>query len=253
MAAQGPGGSQPAAVPSRPAPTQPGAAPARRAGGPTAAPPPATATPSLSPFSAPAEGVYAYATHGYEKISFGGARHDYPSETFATARRRPGCQWEFEHRVAKEHVETRLFCGESGTFFFLQQTIQVTFYGQTNGTTVRCDPPEITAHVGDAPSSQRQFVCHLDNGDQAAETVTYLGPATVPIDGADVAALHVLVEGRMSGKVNGTSRIELWLHPQTGLTLRSVANVQSSAPAFGTRVDYEEDASYLLEHLAPAT
>ena len=221
--------------------------------GPSAAPAPATAPPSASPFSAPAEGVYAYATHGYERISFGGARHDYPSETFATARRRPGCQWELEHRVAKEHVETRLFCGEPGTFSFLQQTIQVTFYGQTNSSTVRCDPPEITARTGDAPSSQRQFACHLDNGDEVAETVTYLGPATVPIDGAEVAALHVLVEGRMSGQVHGTSRIELWLHPQTGLTLRSVSHVQSTAPAFGTTVDYEEDASYLLEHLSPST
>ena len=96
---------------------------------------------SAPAFTAPAEGVYAYATRGYERISFGGARHDYPSETFATARRRPGCQWEFEQRVAKEHVETRLFCGEPSTFFFLQETVQVQVLGGKAARILNMLPP----------------------------------------------------------------------------------------------------------------
>jgi hypothetical protein len=206
-----------------------------------------------SPFSAPPEGVYTYATSGYEQISLAGARHDYPSQSFATVRHGSGCQWGFEHRVIQEHVETHVYCSEPDALAFLQETDQVTFFGQTNTRTYRCDPPEITAHLGDGVGSSRQFNCRSDSGGQLSARVSYLGREPVAIDGVAVSALHVVVDSQISGDVHGSSRTELWLHPQTGLALREEISVKSHSPAFGTTVDYEEKASYALEHLVPAT
>jgi len=210
-------------------------------------------TQGSSPFSAPPEGVYTYATSGYEQISLAGARHDYPSQSFATVRHGSGCQWGLEHRVIQEHIETHLYCSEPDALAFLQETDQVTFFGQANTRTYRCDPPEITAHLGDGVGSSRRFTCRSDGGGQLSATVSYLGRDRVAIDGVAVSGLHVVVESQISGDVHGSSRIELWLHPQTGLALREGIYVKSRSPALGTTVDYQEKASYALEHLVPAT
>ena len=212
-----------------------------------ASPPPA------GPFLSPAEGVYAYATTGYEKVSLGGARHDYPKESFATVRHGDGCRWDWEHRVVEEHVETARYCGLPNIHQFLGDTQKETFYGQTQSVDFTCDPPEIDVQLGDAPGSKRNFACSISDGSHADETVTYLGREQLTVDGTQLQAFHVLIEGRETGNVKGTSRLEMWLHPLTALLLREVVNVQSHSQAFGATVDYTEDASYTLEHLDPST
>jgi hypothetical protein len=222
----------------------------RRAAGPTTSAP---LPPTPSAFGAPPEGVYAYATAGYEKVSLGDARHDYPSESFTTVRHRGACQWEAEHRVVEEHVETHLYCGEPGVLEFLAETERVTFFGQTNTRTYRCDPPEIVARVGDAGGSARQFLCRSNSGGQSQVTVTDLGREAVSVGGGATEGLHVVVDGRQSGDAEGSSRVELWVQPFTGLALREIVHVQTRSHAFGVTVDYQEDASYTLEHLSPTT
>jgi len=217
----------------------------QRATGPAAAAP--------TPFVAPSEGVYAYATTGYEQISLGGSRHDYPAESFATVRNGGNCRWDFEHRVVQEHVETAHYCGLPNVLQFLGALDQETFYGQTQSVTITCDPPETAVQLGDQPGTKRTYTCSLNDGSRLDEAVTYLGRETLTVEGASIQAFHTLVEGRESGNVNGTSRFESWVHPMTGLPLREVIHVQNRSQAFGTNVDYHEDASYTLERLAPTT
>ena len=224
-------------------------APARRGLTPAAAP----AGSAAVPFVSPAEGVYPYATTGYEQISLGGSRHDYPSESFATVRRSDGCRWNFEHRVVEEHVETAYYCGLPNVLQFLGELDQESFYGQSQSVTITCDPPEIPVQTSDQPGAKRTYTCSLSNGSQANEAVTYLGRDAVVVDGAPIQAFHFVVEGRETGSVTGTSRFEAWVHPLTALPLREVVHVQSRSQAFGTNVDYQEDASFTLERLAPST
>jgi hypothetical protein len=222
-----------------------------RRGDSVAGPPP---PPSVqAPFVSPAEGVYTYATTGYEQISLGGSRHSYPAESFATVRHGDGCRWDFEHRVVEEHVETAHYCGLPGVLQFLGEVDQETFYGQTQSVTITCDPPETAVQLGDKPGTKRTFICSLSNGSRVDETVTYLGRDAVVVGGTSLQAFHFLVEGRESGSVQGTSRFESWVHPVTALPLRTVVNVQSRSQAFGANVDYQEDASYTLERLTPST
>ncbi len=214
----------------------------------------ATAASPTGPFTKPAEGVYAYATTGYEKVSFGGARHDYPSESFATVRQKGGCQWEWEHRVVEEHVETSEYCGQPNLLQFLSDTEDITFFGQAQKRTVSCNPPEITLHVGDAVGARRTFVCTMDGGGgRIDETVTYAGREVVTVGGTAVETYHAVIEGTQTGEAEGTSRFEIWVHPLTGLPVKQIVHVQTRSQAFGTTIDYTEDASYTLKSLTPST
>ena len=83
--------------------------------------------------------------------------------------------------------------------------------------------------------------------------MTYLGHDAVTVDGTGVDTMHVVIDGHQTGDAEGTSRVELWILPPTGLTVRELVHVETHSDAFGATVDYTEDASYLLERLAPQT
>src|SRR4051812_12852579 len=159
----------PAAAAATPASTVPARGPQLPA---TTVPPPATAPPARAtpaaapsgPFTKPAPGVYAYATTGYEQVSLGGSRHDYPSESFAAVRPQDGCTWDWEHRVLQEHVDTSRSCSAPNVLSFLGNTTDVSFFGQKEHHTVSCNPPEITVQIGDAVGTKRSFACSMDGG-----------------------------------------------------------------------------------------
>jgi hypothetical protein len=226
-------------------------APPRRGSAPN---PSAALTSAAGAFTKPAEGVYAYATTGYEKVSFGGARHDYPSESFAAVRGRAGCQWEWEHRVVEEHVENATYCSMRNVLEFVSDTQTISFFGQTEKRTITCNPPEIEAQIGDAVGTSRHFVCTMDGGGgRIEENVTYAGREVLTIGGTPVETYHSVIEGTQTGEAQGTSRFDVWVHPLTGLPVKQVQHVQTRSHAFGTTIDYTEDASYTLERLTPAT
>ena len=212
--------------------------------------PGAGAPATAEPFTVPDEGVYAYRTTGFEEVSLGGGRHDYPSRSFASVRRRGGCDWDVEHQILEEHVERSVHCSAPGRFMHSEEQVEVEFYGQKEGSTYRCEPPMVVAQVGDAPGTKRSTTCRSDDG-QAVQTTTFLGRERLSVGGSAVDALHVLFEAVISGRAEGTSRNETWIHPDTGLLLKAVRTSQSRAKAFGTTVDYHEEATFELERLAP--
>ena len=215
------------------------------------APGPGSAGPTAAAaFSAPAEGVYSYRTSGHEEVSLGGGRHDYPERSYAAVRRRAGCDWEIEHRVLEEHVERAVYCSQPGRLTHSEERSEITFFGQANGSTYRCDPPMVVAAVTDLPGTKRTVTCRAEDG-QAVITTTFVGRERLTVGGVAVEALRVLSEGVVSGRAEGTSRSETWLHPDTGLMLKHTRKVQTRADAFGTTVDYREDAAYELERLEP--
>lgn len=235
----GAGASAPAATPHQPSPSA-----SRDAA--TTAPAPA------GPFTPPEEGVYSYRTRGYDEVSLGGGRHDYPERSYAALRRRSGCEWEVEHKVLEEHVERTIDCSAPGRLTHVQDRVDVTFFNQTNGSTYRCEPVMVTAQVDDQPGTRRTVTCKGDDGGQAVITTTLIGREKLVVGGVAVDAIRVLGEAVLSGRAEGTSRNESWVHAETGLMLKSVRKVQTRAKAFGTTVDYREDASYELEGLEPA-
>lgn len=216
------------------------------AGGPR--PTTSAAVPARLPLR-PASGVYAYATSGGERISFGGGRHDYPDRTFAAVRRRAGCRWELEHSILEEHVDHLFYCGRPESLSLRAFRSNIAFFGQANEATYVCDPPEALVS---RDKGARAYRCSSEDG-EVRGTVSDLGRDRLRVGGRRVEAVHVLSRSTLSGRASGTSRAEVWLHPESGLLLKLVREVHSTAAAFGTTVTYDENASFLLESLSPRT
>ena len=207
----------------------------------------------VAPFFRPAEGVYAYRTTGGESISVTGASHHYPERTFATVHYGDGCNWEIRNDVIQEHVDRRIFCSQYESLTQLVQERQVEFFGQRDGMTVTCDPPQLMSQTGEAISAVTTATCGADRLSVKIRR-TVAGYGGIPVDGRTVPAVHILIDATFTGRADGTAHEDLWFTRDTGMTLRWQRTVDTVADAaFGARVRYQEDATFVLESLVPQT
>ena len=213
--------------------------------------PPAPA-PRVAGFVRPKDGVYAYDTTGGETASIGGSRHDYPAVTYATVQRRAGCEWLLEQPVVKEHVDRRGFCSRSDSLFFLGQATTISFFGQRGTDESHCDPPQRVLRHGEPVGARAEYLCRSAENEMRV-SVTRLRPESIQVAGRLVEVEHVLTEGAVSGRATGTSRVEQWWLPSSGLLVREVRTVTSRAHEFGGDVDYREKATFHLRSLDPRT
>jgi hypothetical protein len=198
--------------------------------------------------------VYAYETDGGESISLGGAHHEYPSTTYATVRHAEGGLWDVAWPIIKEHVDSYRFASVRGRALQLSEGQRVTFYGQTDGMTYASDPPQIVADVATAPNSHADFVFRGANkADYAQNHLTYFGRERVRVGATTIDAFHTVIDATLHGKAEGRSRVEMWLHPDTGAVLKMRRTLDSTAHAvFGT-VHYAERATFVLRSFTPQT
>lgn len=213
--------------------------------------PPKEPAPADGPYMRPAAGVYAYAAKGRESVSILGAHHDYPSEVFATVRHLDGCRWEHQNQVIEEHVDTRVLCSEPGRYKQIQQIRSIEFFGQREAPVLRCEPAQVHHAITDERGAKTTAQCTDGEGTDATILRTFEGVEKLDVGGRDVSAVKVSLHSRMSGKTNGTADDHLWIHPETGMTLRWDRRVDTMATAYGAQVHYLEDASFVLKSLDP--
>lgn len=200
----------------------------------------------------PEEGVYTYSAQGGESISLLGSRHAYGPDAYATVRHTGGCSWEHRLTVIAEHVDTRVLCSQPGGYLQLAQDRQITFFGQTQGSAMACDPAQLHHGPGEAPGATGTAACAGSGGYDGSLTRTFRGTEAIDIGGTVVEAVRVDIDAVLSGRSVGQSHDQLWLHPETGLTLRWDRTVDTVADAvFGAQVRYQEQASFVLRSLVP--
>ncbi len=260
-AARDDGGVPPPAaeVPDDEAPTSqdPGAAPDDEpAAGAATAPDPETepdaaaaAGPAAPAFVRPAEGVYAYRSEGYESISLGGARHDYPEETFAIIDHEDGCRWTFDHRVLEEKRTVNTYCSDGPVQSALAYDGYLTFYGSTAESHYTCDGGT-RADLRDDAGATHTGVC-TDGESTTRDTVTFVGRDVVDVGGQPVEALHYRIDTEVDGDIKGTSVQEVWVRPGDALLVRLERDTRTSGREFGAQVNYEEHAIFHLASLTP--
>ncbi len=242
----------PAAQPTEAAaPAEPTPAPAAEPAPQPQATEPAAPAPQPA-FAKPAEGVYTFITKGSEQINVAGARHDYPSETFMAVKHRDGCHWYTDHRFVEEHREDRLYCSNGDVLSLLEIGTEVTFFGQTETSDYRCDPPRIVVDRRDGVGSKRTQVCHATDGSgKSEETATHHGRTSLTIGGVKVEAWHVSFDSIVSGRAEGTAHADVWVHPDSGMILKVDRQIETASQAFGTDVVYTEDVEFTLKSLTP--
>jgi hypothetical protein len=219
----------------------------------SSAPTSAPATPKAGALAPPQAGVYRYRTTGGESISLLGSRHAYPAETYAAVRPTGGCGWQFRAEVVEEHVDRREMCSEADHLLQLEQQRAVTFFGTTDGATMRCAPPQVGYALGDAIGARDTSTCSDGKGADARMVRTTVAFGTATVGGVAVETATYRIEGTMTGRVRGTSTDLYTVVRATGLPIHMVRSVDTIADAFGTSVRYQEQAAFDLVSLTPQT
>jgi hypothetical protein len=84
-------------------------------------------------------------------------------------------------------------------------------------------------------------------------TRTFVGTERIVVGGESIRTIHLSVVGTFTGRATGTSHEELWLVPETGMTVRWDRKVDTNADSVFGKVHYTENASFVLTSLVPAT
>lgn len=226
-----------------------GTPPAAADQGTTAAPQPTTTT--TAPGRAAIEdGVYAFATSGYEKTNaLGGSRHDYPSETPVTVTHSECGTVQRWQPLAERWDESEL-CREPEGYAVRRFTTYHEFFQRGQRQEFTCPAGSYVyrpaAPAGDAWS----WGCSSDTGE--IETVTtVVGFEDVEIDGRPVRTVHMRYSSQLSGANRGTQVQDRWLVAETGFNVRIKTDVDLEADSpFGT-VHYEEHYDIVAMSLTP--
>jgi len=201
-------------------------------------------------YAMPAEGIYAYATSGYESLSMAAARHDYPDTTWMILEQGDGCNFTLDHRILEEKRVVQTLCNAGPAITKVAYDSWITFFGQTVESHYVCD--------GGTVADRRDVVGHTPHSGACAEAnasshdrIWLVGIEPLVIGGERIDAVRYHSESELRGDVTGHSQTEAWYHPETGLPLRVERRTTSYANAFGGDVEYNEDATFELISLTP--
>jgi hypothetical protein len=217
-------------------------------------PPPTTAPEPVEAFvvgNAPGDpGLYVYTTTGGEEIdALGGARHDYPAETFMTIQP-GGCGLIQRWTALEERWDEIELCPGEGGLFQARYDAFHKWFGQSDLQEFACDAPAALVVPVDVDASSG-FDCTNDERTEVYK-VEVIGEEAVTIDGSDVAALHIRVTSVLSRGSQGTSSTDTWYLPGTPLVLRRMATRSSVNDSAIGDVSYNEGYEITLVSLAPA-
>lgn len=236
------------ATPTQVAPTTP------RPGTPAAGSPADPAAGFAPGYQRPAAGVYTYDTDGFETLALGSARHDFPDRSPAILRHGEGCAWQLEHKVIEEHVDTFDFCSAEGAVTWDGWRIERTFLSRTIVFDYRCTGDTAMLLPTRTPGDRSTASCTTTDGASRADAAfTYVADEDLAVGGTRVPAARVHGDIALSGDVEGTVTVELWIERVTGMRLREERVVDNTVPTSLGRADYHEELTVHLRSLSHAT
>ncbi len=212
----------------------------------------------------PRPGVYLYAGHGTESLSFLGTKQGQgPTEPGTITSLPNGC-WTLRMDFNSFHSQTWTRCSVGGALTERAGTTDQKFdfaaFSTTEHTDVTCVAPIPLAGLTRPAGTTSTFRCQQQSRTTKAVaqqdgTVTFLGRDTVLVEGQKVPALHTHEQVHLSGGQTGDVTIDLWFAVNNALPLaeRHTIRVVSPAPAPLHHVTYTEEGSWQLRSLTPRT
>ena len=195
------------------------------------------------------EGVYVYATRGYEHTdALNGVTHRYPTRSTIAVRAR-GCGTTLTWRVLQGRSTTWTYCTTPSGWVLHSQDERHTFFGHTERTTYVCEDTLIrptTTAVGDTWSVSCATGDTLEKGGATLVAATMLS-----IGGAHVAARDIRKTTTFTGSIRGTSRYDFWFGDRTGVPVRIVMVSHTTNGSPIGDVHYSEVVALRLLALEP--
>jgi hypothetical protein len=194
------------------------------------------------------EGVYVYATDGYEKTdALTGITNRYPTRTTITVVR-DDCGFRMRWDATQGRSTTWTVCRGPDGWTLASQDERHTFFGRTERTTYACvDTPLVPA--GGESGTPARFRCSTGSAEERGSS-RVTGRRSVRVAGRDVEVVEVRRVTTLTGASRGATRYDAWLD-RSGLPVQLVMRTQTVNDAPVGEVRYEEDVSLRLESLEP--
>jgi hypothetical protein len=233
------GGSAPASPMVTPSPTsRPSSVPSVLPTKTTVSPHGATAASPSGPID-PAEGVYVYATDGYEVTdALSGARHDYPSRTTITISRH-GCGFIWRWQPLDERWDESEACRRPSGVVLGRFSMYHEFFRQGIREDFQCGDDAVVWPSKPRIGDRWAFDC-ASNGSQIHMTVSVVARETRAVGGEAVRTFHVRYDVTMTGESQGRMVQDRWLDASTGLAIRIVTAVDATVATPVGRANYLE-------------
>jgi len=194
------------------------------------------------------EGVYVYATDGFEETdALTGVTHRYPRRSTITVVGM-GCGVSLTWRVLKGRSTEWIYCSAPEGFDVAVQDERHTFFGRTERTTYVCEDTPIRPAV--VPFDPWPVSCTTGTTDESGSG-EFVRTERLVIGGKPILAERWRKTSTFRGSIRGTARHDLWFDPATGVPVRivMVSRTQNDSPVGDVR--YDESVTLRLLSLEP--
>lgn len=196
------------------------------------------------------EGVYVYATEGYERTdALTGVTHRYPSRSAITVAA-VDCGVRLTWRVLKGRSTAWTYCTAGEGWELRTQDERHTFFGRTERTTYVCTSTSIKPAEPLTEIRAGRVDCGTDDTHEEG-LVVVLGSPTVGVGTERRETIHVRKSTTFTGASRGSARHDLWFDAATGLPVRLVLVSRTTSDSPIGDVRYEEDVTLTLLSLEP--
>jgi len=194
------------------------------------------------------EGVYVYATAGFEKTdALTGVTHRYPKRSTITISA-TGCGVSLLWRVLKGRTTEWIYCTAPGGWELASQDERHTFFGRTEPTTYLCAGVPIRPAASSV--TRWSVACSTDTSEERG-VGRVVGREPVRVGGQTVSAEHVRRTSTFSGQIRGSSRHDVWFDSESGVPVRIVMVSRTTNDSPVGDVHYEERVTLRLTSLNP--
>ena len=194
------------------------------------------------------EGVYVYATLGYEKTdALTGVTHRYPKRSTITVTA-ADCGVSLLWKVLDGRSTEWIYCVTPEGWMLSSQDERHTFFGRTERTTYVCEDTPIRPRAG--PSLSWKVSCSTDAAEEAG-TGALVGRERLRVDGTPVTTEHVRKATRFAGGIRGTARHDIWFDSRSGVPVKMVMVSRTTNDSPVGDVHYDEEVSLRLTSLTP--
>lgn len=194
------------------------------------------------------EGVYVYATDGFERTdALTGRTHRYPARSTIAVRRAP-CGVSLLWRVLQGRSTEWTFCMTADGWLLRTQDERHTFFGRTERTTYTCEGTPIRPRAG-APAD---WAVSCTTGDAEETGVGHVeGRELLAVAGKSVSTEHVAKRTSFSGGIRGTARYDFWFARASGVPVKIVMVSRTTNDSPVGEVTYDESVTLALTSLRP--
>ena len=195
-------------------------------------------------------GLYTYATVGFEEVdALGGARHDYPEQTFMTVQE-GGCGLVVRWTALEERWDEQELCPVDSGMAVARYHSYHEWFGRSDLQEFACGPA-IAAAV---PAGVGTWSYECSNADRTERfEVEGIGNDTLDVSGAEVPVFHVRVTSTLTGQSEGQAQVETWYLEGSTLVVRRIVTRSSVSDSLIGSVAYNEACEINLTSAAPAS